>query len=104
MDAHKSTMEYMEEGDSYDEDSTKLYEESVILVMKNQEIEFKRISKIFTIIDLSRNKFEGKIPEVIGNLNSLRILNLSRNNLTGHIPVEMMNMSMLEALDLSFNQ
>ncbi|WMV11869.1 hypothetical protein MTR67_005254 [Solanum verrucosum] len=59
--------------------------------------------KIFTTIDLSRNKFEGEIPKFIGNLNSLLLLNLSHNNLTGHIPVEMRNMSTLEALDLSFN-
>ncbi|KAH0731542.1 hypothetical protein KY289_002730 [Solanum tuberosum] len=69
--------------------------------MKNQEIES---NKIFTTIDLSRNKFEGEIPKFIGNLNSILLLNLSHNNLTGHIPIEMRNMSTLEALDLSFNQ
>ncbi|XP_060218022.1 receptor-like protein Cf-9 homolog [Lycium barbarum] len=102
MDAHKSGPEYM--GAYYYGNFTTHYYESVTLVMKNQETEFKKILTIFTIIDLSRNKFEGEIPKFIGNLNSLRLLNLSRNNLTGHIPVGMRNMSTLEALDLSFNR
>ncbi|KAL3349494.1 hypothetical protein AABB24_022555 [Solanum stoloniferum] len=109
IDAHKSGLEYHEEPIdvvvSGDEVSySGLYVESVILVMKNQEIKFNKILKIFTTIDLSRNKFEGEIPKFIGNLNSLLLLNLSHNNLTGHIPVEMRNMGTLEALDLSFNQ
>ncbi|XP_055814362.1 receptor-like protein 12 [Solanum dulcamara] len=99
IDAHKSGLEYLEEtfdfqspthGILYRDD----YAESMILVMKNQDTKF---NKIFTTIDLSRNKFEGEIPIFIGNLNSLLLLNLSHNNVTGHIPVEMRNMSTLEA-------
>ncbi|KAH0728407.1 hypothetical protein KY284_004272 [Solanum tuberosum] len=106
MDARKSGLEYHEEPLDFvgygDEVSySGLYVESV---MKNQETKFNKILKIFTTIDLSRNKFEGEIPKFIGNLNSLLLLNLSHNNLTGHIPVEMRSMSTLEALDLSFNQ
>ncbi|PHT63870.1 hypothetical protein T459_32290 [Capsicum annuum] len=78
--------------------------DSMTLVIKNQETKFNKILKIFTAIDLSRNKFEGEIPKLIGNLNSLPLLNLSHNHLTGHIPIEMRNMSTLEALDLSYNQ
>ncbi|XP_049391246.1 receptor-like protein 9DC3 [Solanum stenotomum] len=109
MDAHKSGLEYHEEpldfvGYGGEVLYSGLYVESVILVMKNQEIKFNKILKIFTTIDLSRNKFEGEIPKFIGNLNSLLLLNLSHNNLTGHIPIEMRNMRTLEALDLSFNQ
>ncbi|KAK4739166.1 hypothetical protein R3W88_002863 [Solanum pinnatisectum] len=110
MDTHKSGVEYYVEKTvgfgSYLVDKalySGLYVESVILVMKNQETKFNKILKMFTTIDLSRNKFEGEIPKFIGNLNSLLLLNLSNNNLTGHIPVEMKNMSTLEALDLSFN-
>ncbi|WMV11870.1 hypothetical protein MTR67_005255 [Solanum verrucosum] len=110
MDAHKSGVEYYVEKTmsfgSYLVDEllyTGLYVESVILVMKNQETKFNKILKMFTTIDLSRNKFEGEIPKFIGNFNSLLLLNLSHNNLTGHIPIEMKNMSTLEALDLSFN-
>ncbi|TMW94456.1 hypothetical protein EJD97_010242 [Solanum chilense] len=108
MDAHKSGLEYYaEETISFASSEVLyngLYVESVILVMKNQETKFNKMLKIFTTIDLSRNKFEGEIPKFIGNLNSLLLLNLSHNSLTGHIPVEMKNMSTLEALDLSFNQ
>ncbi|XP_015087079.1 receptor-like protein 9DC1 [Solanum pennellii] len=111
MDAHKSGLEYYVEetislGSYFVDESlySGLYVESVILVMKNQETKFNKMLKMFTTIDLSRNKFEGEIPKFIGNLNSLLLLNLSHNSLTGHIPVEMKNMSTLEALDLSFNQ
>ncbi|XP_027772806.1 LOW QUALITY PROTEIN: receptor-like protein 19 [Solanum pennellii] len=108
MDAHKSGLEYHEEPiiiiNGYEFSYSGLYVESMILVMKNQETKFNKILKIFTTIDLSRNKFEGEIPKFTGNLNSLLLLNLSHNSLTGHIPVEMRNMSTLEALDLSFNQ
>ncbi|KAH0731541.1 hypothetical protein KY289_002729 [Solanum tuberosum] len=111
MDAHKSGVEYYVEvtlgfGSYLVDESlySGLYVESVILVMKNQETKFNKILKMFTTIDLSRNKFEGEIPKFIGNLNSLLLLNLSHNNLIGHIPIEMKNMSTLEALDLSFNQ
>ncbi|XP_027772802.1 receptor-like protein 9DC3 [Solanum pennellii] len=107
MDVHKSGLEYyVEETISFASSEVLyigLYVESVILVMKNQETKFNKILKIFTTIDLSRNKFEGEIPKFIGNLNSLLLLNLSHNNLTGHIPLEMRSMSTLEALDLSFN-
>nr|XP_004231257.1 receptor-like protein 6 [Solanum lycopersicum] len=109
MDAHKSGLEYLGEtfsilGNIYEVLYSGWYAESILLVMKNQEIESKKILRMFTTIDLSRNKLEGEIPKFIGNLNSLLLLNLSHNSLTGHIPVEMRNMSTLEALDLSFNQ
>lgn len=74
------------------------------IVIKGVEIEFVRILTVFTTIDLSRNKFEGEIPEYIGNLKSLRYLNLSHNHLSGHIPSLIGKLLMLESLDLSFNQ
>ncbi|XP_074372568.1 receptor-like protein 7 [Apium graveolens] len=80
------------------------YSDTVIMVIKGVEIEFTKILTIFTTMDLSRNKFEGEIPEYIGNLESLRYLNLSHNNLTGHIPSLIGKLSMLESLDLSFNR
>ncbi|XVF77190.1 hypothetical protein PTKIN_Ptkin14bG0025800 [Pterospermum kingtungense] len=55
-------------------------------------------------IDLSNNKFEGEISEVIGNLKSLKGLNLAHNNLNGSIPDSMGNLTNLEWLDLSSNQ
>jgi Leucine-rich repeat (LRR) protein len=62
------------------------------------------ISNIFTTIDLSSNKFQGEIPEVLARLKFLRLLNLSYNSLTGHIPPLLANLSSLESLDLSSNR
>ena len=75
----------------------------MVVTLKGTEIELQRILNIFTTIDLSSNKFEGKIPEVLGRLTILRLLNLSHNGLTGHIPLSLANLSALESLDLSSN-
>ncbi|XP_017239974.1 receptor-like protein 33 [Daucus carota subsp. sativus] len=80
------------------------YSDSIIVVIKGVEIELVRILTALTTIDLSQNKFEGEIPEYIGNLKSLRYLNLSHNYLTGHIPPLIGKLSVLESLDLSFNR
>ncbi|KAJ9676373.1 hypothetical protein PVL29_025076 [Vitis rotundifolia] len=94
-DERNMTRKYM--GDNY-------YQDSVMVTIKGLEIEFVKILKAFTTIDLSSNKFQGEIPESIGNLNSLRGLNLSHNNLTGHIPSSFGNLKLLESLDLSSNK
>nr|KYP32336.1 LRR receptor-like serine/threonine-protein kinase GSO1 [Cajanus cajan] len=62
-----------------------------------------KILTIFTTIDLSCNKFEGLIPEGLGQLNALHILNLSHNAFFGQIPLTLGNMKDLECLDLSNN-
>ncbi|KAL7250599.1 hypothetical protein ACSBR1_012596 [Camellia fascicularis] len=79
------------------------YQDSVVVVMKGNEIEYSRILTVFSIIDFSRNKFQGEIPKFIGRLNSLRGLNLSHNNLEGRIPTSLGNLEKLESLDLSSN-
>ncbi|KAD4179105.1 hypothetical protein E3N88_27696 [Mikania micrantha] len=71
---------------------------SINILVKDISIE------LITIIDLSSNKFEGEIPNVIGNLRSLMVLNLSNNNLNGQIPHVLGNLVNIEALDLSRNQ
>ncbi|XP_019178534.1 PREDICTED: receptor-like protein 12 [Ipomoea nil] len=80
------------------------YEDSMIVSVKGQERELVRVFSMFITIDLSNNKFEGHIPNSIGDLLALRELNLSRNKFTGHIPMSLGNLSMLESLDLSLNQ
>ncbi|KAL8538854.1 hypothetical protein ACS0TY_000742 [Phlomoides rotata] len=80
------------------------YREPVSLIVKGSKNEVQRILITFTIIDLSRNKFNGRIPFSIGNLNSLVYLNLSSNNFTGGIPTSLGDSAAVEALDLSFNQ
>ena len=71
--------------------------------MKGLETKLGRILTIFTTIDLSSNKFQGEIPEVLERLTILRLLNLSHNSLTGHIPSSLAKLSALESLDLSSN-
>ncbi|WVY90961.1 hypothetical protein V8G54_036475 [Vigna mungo] len=81
-----------------------LYRISPITVTtKGTSLLFKRIPINFVSIDLSGNKFEGEIPNVIGELQALRGLNLSNNRLCGMIPQSMGNLTVLESLDLSSN-
>ncbi|CAL5391030.1 unnamed protein product [Camellia sinensis] len=71
---------------------------------KGVNTEYQEIQNIFATIDLSSNKFEGVIPEFIGNLKGLKLLNLSNNNLNGGIPSCLGNLTNLESLDLSQNK
>ncbi|XVF78877.1 hypothetical protein PTKIN_Ptkin14bG0172700 [Pterospermum kingtungense] len=80
------------------------YQDSVVVTMKGVDIEFERILKIFTTTDMSSNKFEGKIPEIVGKLASLHVLNFSHNKLTGQIPSSFGDLAALESLDLSSNK
>ncbi|CAJ1953072.1 unnamed protein product [Sphenostylis stenocarpa] len=59
--------------------------------------------KDFVYIDLSKNRFEGEIPNVIGELFAMRGLNLSHNRFSGHIPQSLGYLTNLESLDLSSN-
>ncbi|KAJ4839811.1 hypothetical protein Tsubulata_027066, partial [Turnera subulata] len=54
-------------------------------------------------VDLSCNRFTGKIPPELGNMRGLRALNLSHNNPTGAIPPSFANLKEIESLDLSHN-
>ncbi|XP_022718039.1 receptor-like protein 12 [Durio zibethinus] len=92
----KSSSQYMQGSRSYDY--------SVVLTIKGQHVELEKVLTTFTSIDLSKNYFQGVIPEVIGKLNSLRGLNLSHNNFFGHIPPSLGNLTNLEWLDLSSNK
>ena len=79
------------------------YQDSVIIAMKGNVLPLEKILTIFSVIDLSRNMFYGKIPKVLGTLKFLRVLNFSHNRLNGHIPSSLANLSVLESLDLSSN-
>ncbi|KAK8563937.1 hypothetical protein V6N13_005843 [Hibiscus sabdariffa] len=79
------------------------FQDSVTVTMKGRESELVKIQTIFTLIDLSSNKFEGHIPEAIGDFKALHLLNLSSNALTDPVPSFLGNLSELEALDLSSN-
>ncbi|OMO83613.1 hypothetical protein CCACVL1_11318 [Corchorus capsularis] len=80
------------------------YHDSVVITMKGAEFQFERILTIFTTIDMSSNRFEGEIPEIIGKLASLQVLNFSHNNFISHIPSSIVNLTQLESLDVSSNK
>ncbi|XP_031286461.1 receptor-like protein 6 [Pistacia vera] len=79
------------------------YQDSVEVTLKGRDIILEKIITTFTSIDFSQNYFDGEIPKVIGELQSLRLLNLSRNSLKGLIPSSLGNLTLLESLDLSSN-
>ncbi|CAJ2633769.1 unnamed protein product [Trifolium pratense] len=79
------------------------YYDSASVVTKGIKMTLVKIPTTFVSIDLSRNKFEGEILDVIGELHALKGLNLSHNRLTGDIPRSMGNLTNLESLDLSSN-
>ncbi|GKD12282.1 leucine-rich repeat-containing protein, partial [Tanacetum coccineum] len=72
---------------------------SFVVAVKWVNQDFPKILVDYTIIDLSNNRFEGHIPNVIGGLNSLIALNLSRNSLIGSIPHALGNLIEIESLD-----
>ncbi|KAM1230244.1 hypothetical protein ACFX2G_041319 [Malus domestica] len=79
-------------------------EYSLTIATKGLEQYYPKIREEFASFDISSNKFEGKIPEFIGNIKDLRSLNLSHNILTGSIPSSFGNLMKLESLDLSQNK
>ncbi|XP_071729635.1 receptor-like protein Cf-9 homolog [Rutidosis leptorrhynchoides] len=88
-------LEYLESGGNY---------YSIVVVSKGVERSMPQIFVDYTIIDLSNNKFEGEIPNIIGSLTSLMVLNLAHNNLIGRIPSSIGKLLEMESLDLSWNQ
>ncbi|KAH9723700.1 Receptor-like protein 33 [Citrus sinensis] len=80
------------------------YKDSVTVAMKGRDVLLYKILRIFRAMDFLSNRFNGEIPEVLGNFKSLKVLNLSHNGLTGNIPVSLGIMTALESLDLSFNK
>ncbi|KAF6144618.1 hypothetical protein GIB67_006110 [Kingdonia uniflora] len=58
---------------------------------------------IYSVLDLSRNHFSGKIPPSLGSLKGLKSLNFSRNKFSGEIPLSFGGLKGLESLDLSHN-
>ncbi|XVF04403.1 hypothetical protein REPUB_Repub05bG0079300 [Reevesia pubescens] len=81
-----------------------VYNYSMTLTNKGVNLEFTQVSEVLIVIDLSSNRFQGEIPDSIGNLEGLQELNLSNNLLVGQIPQVIGSLSHLEALDLSGNK
>ncbi|KAH0733758.1 hypothetical protein KY285_009465 [Solanum tuberosum] len=80
------------------------YQDTVAVVTKGFEREIVSILYLYTVIDLSSNKFGGKIPSIMGDLLAVHTLNLSHNGLQRHIPPSFGDLSSVESLDLSRNQ
>ncbi|KAL5761318.1 hypothetical protein ACOSQ2_020156 [Xanthoceras sorbifolium] len=80
------------------------YQYSIMVTMKGVDIQMEKILSIFATLDLSSNKFEGRIPDMVGKLKSLKVVNFSHNNLIAHIPLSLENMTELESLNLSSNR
>ncbi|KAF8014517.1 hypothetical protein BT93_H0358 [Corymbia citriodora subsp. variegata] len=95
IDQDGSELQYMDQG---------YYQDSMNETIKGIEVHLPKILVTRTTVDLSSNKFQGMIPDAIGELGSLRGLNLSHNNLEGHIPSSLGDLSELEWLDLSSNE
>ncbi|KAL1542392.1 hypothetical protein AAHA92_26492 [Salvia divinorum] len=80
------------------------YRDEVTLTVKGIEVKLVKIWPDFTSIDLSANRFQGEIPDAIGDLTSLYVLNLSHNSLTDAIPRSLGALTELGSLDLSSNK
>ncbi|XVF65297.1 hypothetical protein PTKIN_Ptkin09bG0237000 [Pterospermum kingtungense] len=80
------------------------YQDSITIVNKGFEIVYEKILTIFVCLDLSNNRFYGRIRGEIQNLKSLEVLNLSYNSFFGPIPLALGNLSELESLDISQNK
>ncbi|PHT40222.1 hypothetical protein CQW23_19076 [Capsicum baccatum] len=80
------------------------YANILIVTTKGLDQELPRVLTTYMIIDLSRNRFEGHIASIIGDLVELCMLNLSHNGLEGIIPPSLHQLSIHESLDLSSNK
>lgn len=72
--------------------------------IKGQELKYGHGIRIMVSIDLSCNRFTGRIPKDISSLDALINLNLSMNELSGDIPGKIGAMQSLESLDLTSNK
>ncbi|XP_040372135.1 receptor-like protein 33 isoform X2 [Rosa chinensis] len=79
------------------------YQDAITVTSKGIDMELVKILPVFTSIDFSCNKFNGPIPEEVGELKSLHVINLSDNVFTGEIPSSLGNLQQLESLDISQN-
>ncbi|XP_040372754.1 receptor-like protein 7 isoform X1 [Rosa chinensis] len=91
-------------GNGNGESATFYYDAPITITSKGLDRYYSKIQEAFAVIDISCNKFEGKIDEWIGNLKGLRSLNFSNNLLTGGIPSSLGKLTDLESLDLSNNK
>ncbi|XXG72722.1 hypothetical protein AAC387_Pa07g1757 [Persea americana] len=80
------------------------YQDSVTIITKGLSMDVVKILIAMTTVDLSNNRFQGKIPKSVVSLKLLRWLNFSQNGFDGPIPASLENLPVLESLDLSRNK
>ncbi|XP_054782767.1 receptor-like protein EIX2 [Prosopis cineraria] len=80
------------------------YSDTLMLLMKGQELSYSSNLELVHMIDLSRNNLSGVLPPELFALTSLQSLNLSQNHLVGKMPEEIRDMKLLESLDVSKNK
>ncbi|KAM3324558.1 hypothetical protein P3S67_005710 [Capsicum chacoense] len=95
---HSGTREYIAN------DYSGKYANTLIVTTKGLDQELPRVLTTEIIINLSRNRFEGYLPSIIGDLVGLRMLNLSHNGLEGgEIPQQLASLTFLAVINLSPN-
>ncbi|XP_074337623.1 receptor-like protein 7 [Apium graveolens] len=75
----------------------------ITITNKGTTLSYEKVSSLITFVDLSSNKFTGKIPNSIESFKNLHSLNLSNNILSGSIPTVIGNLTALESFDISQN-
>ncbi|XP_034680072.1 receptor-like protein EIX2 [Vitis riparia] len=81
----------------------RVYDDSLIVTAKGQDLEYIKTLSLIISIDLSSNNFGGEFPKDVTKLYGLMILNLSRNHINGSIPENISGLHELSSLDLSSN-
>ncbi|XP_021300430.1 LRR receptor-like serine/threonine-protein kinase EFR [Herrania umbratica] len=66
--------------------------------------EIPRQLALLAELDCSFNKFAGRLPNEIGNLQHLQFFNMGPNNFTGFIPPSLFNSSTLRIISLGVNR
>ena len=70
-DEDKPKQKYLGEYYLHEYPTATYYQDSAVVIVKGLETEVLKIVTIFTVIDLSSNKFQGEIPEELGRLKFL---------------------------------
>nr|XP_017245857.1 PREDICTED: receptor like protein 30-like [Daucus carota subsp. sativus] len=76
---------------------------TMTITNKGVKLLYEKVSNLITFVDLSSNKFTGKIPDSMESFKNLHFLNLSNNVLNGAIPPSTGNLTALESFDISKN-
>jgi Leucine-rich repeat (LRR) protein len=84
--------------------STALYNQEIVINVKDQQLTFTTILSLDTSMDFSVNELYGDIPTSIGELVGMAYFNLSSNAFAGTIPTAIGSLLNLQSLDLSNNR